>query len=243
MKILYSTALVALLSLFLADVSPLAAQTTADTKAAKIPFHGKLQAVDTSAQTITISGKTPRVFHLTTATKITDGNKNPTTLASAVVGEDVGGSYTKDASGTMTLYSVRLGAKGGTKAAASTTPSPVPAAATTTPTPAPAPAAAPAVAPSTSAPAKTSAEAPATASAPAKAKKVRFSGKVVSVDATAKTLVVHGKADQTFTVTDDTKFTGATDLSGVTVGAKVSGSYTKSTDGTTLNVATLKVGK
>ena len=240
MKIVYSSVLLALLSLFILDVQPAQAATDS-TAAKKIPFHGKLQAVDTSAQTITIAGKTPRVFHLTPTTKITDGNKNPTTLASAVVGDDVGGSYTKDASGTMTLYSVRFGAKPGTKAEASNTPSPAPAAATTTP--APAPAAAPAATPSTSAPAKTSDEAPATASAPAKVKKARFSGKVVSVDATGKTLVVHGKADQTYTVTSATKFTGATDLTGVTAGAKVSGTYSTASDGTTLTLATLKVSK
>jgi hypothetical protein len=66
---------------------------------------------------------------------------------------------------------------------------------------------------------------------------------VVSVDATAGTLVVHGKADQTFTVTSATKFTGAGSLADVTAGAKVSGSYVKSADGATLTVATLTVKK
>ena len=242
MKILYSSALLILLSFFLADVSPLAAQTTTETKARPLPFHGKLEAVDTSAQTITLSGKSARVFHLTSVTKITDGGGNPTTLSSAVVGEDVGGSYTKDAAGTLTLKSVRLGAKTGTKAA-STAPSPSATAASATPAPPPA-TASPAT-PSTAAPVKTPAATPAatTAKATAKAKKERFSGKVVSVDAAGKTLVVHGKADQTFTVTSTTKFTGATDLSGVTAGTKVSGSYSTSSDGTTLDVATLKVGK
>jgi len=238
MKILYSSALLALLSFFLVDVSPLVAQTTTDTKARPLPFHGKLEAVDTSAQTITLSGKSARVFHLTSVTKITDGGGNPTTLSSAVVGEDVGGSYTKDAADTLTLKSVRLGAKTGTKTA-STAPSPSATAATATPAPPPA-TASPAT-PSTAAPVKTPAAT--TATATAKAKKVRFSGKVVSVDAAGKTLVVHGKTDQTFAVTSSTKFTGATDLSGVTAGAKVSGTYATSADGTTLTLATLKVSK
>jgi hypothetical protein len=240
MKLLYSPALLALLSLFLLNVSPIPAQA-ADAKPKSLPFHGKLAAVDAGANTITLSGKSARVFHLTAETKITDGGGNATTLASAVVGEDVGGSYLKDSAGTLTLKSVRLGAKTGTKTA-STTPSPTAAAATATPAPPPA-AASPAT-PSTAAPEK-AADAPtaAPAAAPAKVKKERFSGKVVSVDAAGKTLVVHGKADQTFTVTSDTKITGsATDLSGVTAGTKVSGSYTKAADGS-LTLATLKVGK
>jgi hypothetical protein len=215
--------------------SPVFGQTTA-AKVKKIPFHGKLQAVDTSADTITIAGKTPRVFHLTSATKITDGAGSPSTLSVAVVGEDVGGSYTKD---NMTLYSVRFGAKSGEKtastsspAAASTAPpAPSPAPVAATPPPAPEPASAPAAA----------APAAAAATTTAKAKKQTFTGKVVSVDTSSNTLVVHGKADQTFTVTSTTKFTGASDLSGITAGTKVSGSYSKSADGATLTVYTLKV--
>ena len=52
---------------------------------------------------------------------------------------------------------------------------------------------------------------------------------------------MHGKADQTFTLTSATKITGATSLAAVTVGAKVSGSYLKSADGATLTVSSLKV--
>jgi hypothetical protein len=225
--------LLALLGFLLVNVSPLFAATDSTTpKVKKIPFHGKIQAVDTGAQTITIAGKNPRVFHLTPTTKITDGSGAASTLSAATVGEDSGGSYDK---ASMTLYSLRIGAKTGSKAAA-TASTPVPAAmpspaaptpATTEPTPAAAPAA------------TTSAATTTTTST--KVKKQTFSGKVVSVDAASSTLVVHGKADQTFTVTTTTKITGVDGLASVTAGSKVSGSYSKSADGATLTVYSLKV--
>jgi hypothetical protein len=230
---LCSTFILALCAFFLAHTSPLMGQTTTAPKVKKIPFHGKLLSVDQGAQTITIAGKTPRVFHLAPTTKITDGGGNPSSLAAAVVGEDVGGSYAKD---TMTLFSVRFGAKTGSKASteapAATASEPAMAPAAPAPESAPAPAAATdTMAASTPAPAATT----------SKPKKQSFSGKVVSVDAASSTLVVHGKADQTFTVTSTTKITGADSLASIAVGAKVSGSYTKSADGATLTVSTLKV--
>jgi hypothetical protein len=227
----YPSILVALLGFLLVNASPLHGADTTEAKAKKIPFHGKLEAVDTSAQTITIAGKTPRVFKLTTTTIITDGARNPSTLSAAVVGEDVGGSYTKDASGAKELFSVRFGAKAGEKASTTSTtaatPTAAPAPAVTTPSPAPA--------------AETAA-APAAKTPEAKVKKEKFSGKVVSVDAAANTLVVHGKADQTFTLTSTTKITGGT-LADAVAGTKVSGTYTKSADGATLTVSTLKITK
>jgi hypothetical protein len=229
-----STFLIALCGLFMAHTSPLLGQTTTTPKVKKIPFHGKLLSVDQGAQTITIAGKTPRVFHLAPTTKIIDGAGNPSSLAAAVVGEDVGGSYAKD---TMTLFSVRFGAKTGSKAA--TTEAPAATASTPAMAPAaPAPESAPAPAAATD---TTTASTPAPAAASNKAKKQTFSGKVVSVDAASGTLVVHGKADQTFTVTSTTKITGADSLGAIAVGAKVSGSYVKSADGATLTVSTLKV--
>jgi hypothetical protein len=220
------------------------AQTTAP-KVKKLPFHGKLAAVDLSKQTITLSGKSARVFYLAPTTKIVDGAGNPTTLAAAMVGEDVGGSYTKDATGLMTLHSVRFGAKVGSKeaaaeAATAATPASTAPAPATAPTPAPvsAPAAAAATAPAMAD--TDTAESDATTTTTTKEKKVRFSGKVVSVDTASNTLVVHGKADQTFTLTPVTKITGGT-LAALTAGTKVKGTYTKSADGATLTLATLKI--
>ena len=222
------SALVALLCLFFATlVTPLSAQT-ATAKVKKIPFHGKLAAVDTGAQTITIAGKKAnRVFHLTATTRITDGAGNPSSLAAATVGEDVGGSYAKD---TMTLFSVRFGAKVGSKSEAAQEPAPAAAAAAPAPTPSPMPAAAPTAA----AAAPTPETAPA---AVAPEKKKRFSGKVVSVDAAGGTFVVRGL---TLTTTAATKMTGATSLSDLAAGDKVSGSYLPTGDGKSGTATSLK---
>ena len=224
-------ALVAFVCLFFATSTPtLTAQTE---KVRKIPFHGKVAAVDTGAQTITLEGKkSQRVFHLTSTTKVIDGSGNASTLPSAKVGEDVGGSYAKGADGTMTLFSLRIGAKAGSKSE-ETAEAPV----APPPPAAPAPGSA-AITPSP-APPTTTAEAP----SPAKQKKSRFSGKVVSVDAAANTFVVHG---MTLTVVTDTKITDSTGatmmLSGLAAGDKVSGSYVK-TAGGTMTVTTLKKAK
>ncbi len=230
----------ALLALVLASLSPVTAQTTTPAKVKKIPFHGTLQSVDASAGTVTLASKkepTGRVFHLQSDTKIIDGAGNPTTISSAVVGEPTSGSYSKDASGALQLNSLRLGAKDGSATAAKSAATP-PAAPATAEASAPTPTPAPPTTPAAAAPAKT----PATTAAPASAgKKQKFSGKVVSVDAASNTLVVHGKADQTFTVTSATKITGADNLGAVTAGAKVTGTYQKSADGSTLTVTALKV--
>lgn len=228
-----SPAVVALLGFML--INPLhAADAAAAPKEKKIPFHGKIEAVDVAAQTITVGG-TKRVFHVLPTTTITDGTGAASTFAAAKIGEDCGGSYTKEADGALNLHSVRFGAKTGSKeAAAAAAPAPTPAAA-----PAPAPKPAPvAAAPVAAAPEK------AAATADAKAKKQMFAGKVVSVDAGSSTIIVHGKQDQTFTVTPETKISGAaTSLAAITAGEHVKGSYMKSADGATLTIASLNVGK
>jgi hypothetical protein len=235
---IYSPAIVALLGFMLVNLSPLHGADAAAPKAKKIPFHGAIVAVDTAAQTITVGG-TKRVFHVTPETKITDGSGAASTLAAAVVGEDSGGSYDK---ATMNLYSLRLGAKTGEKTASEKAATPITPPTTSAPAPNAPATPAPATTPATAAPVKATA-APTTAAVPTetKAKKQSFSGKVVSVDAAGGTLVVHGKADQTFTVTAETKITGAAGLGAITAGTHVSGSYTKSADGATLTVSAITV--
>jgi hypothetical protein len=231
-----------LVSLMFLHTSPLFGQAaTAAPKVKKIPFHGKIVALDQSGGTITLNGKTARVLHITPATAIVDGSDNPTTLSAATVGEDVGGSYTKDASGTLTAAKLRIGAKIGSKTASTT-----PAAVASAPTAAAAASTAPATTPAqTAASDAATATKPATTTAatatPAKAKKTHFSGTVTAVDATSITIKT-----RTFTVTSATTITDSTGaastLSAVTVGTKVSGSYEKAADGS-MTALTIKIGK
>lgn len=77
----------------------------------KIPFHGKLAAVDKAAMTITLEGKeSRRVFQITADTRLTKLGK-PATLEDAVTGEDVGGLYRKTEDGRLEAVSVRFGPK------------------------------------------------------------------------------------------------------------------------------------
>jgi nucleoid-associated protein YgaU len=225
---LHSPLVLTLFSLLLLHTSPLFGQATTE-KVKKIPFHGKIEALDAGAKTITLNGKSARVLHVISTTKIIDGNSNPTTFSTAAVGEAVSGSYEKD---TMGLFTLRIGAKTGSKGAASVEASDAPAA--------PAPAA------STAAAAPAAAPAPATvpAAATTKAKKGSFSGSVTAVDATASTFTIKSR---TFTVDSSSKVTDATgaasSLASVAVGTKVRGTYEKSADGATMTVVSLKIAK
>ena len=90
--------------------APAPAEPAAPTKPVIIPFKGKLGAVDLVNKTITLDEKTKRTFQVTSDTKIMKAGK-PATLEDAVVGEDVGGRYTKGDDGKLVLKSVRFGAK------------------------------------------------------------------------------------------------------------------------------------
>lgn len=78
-------------------------------KATKLPFHGKLKAVDKAAKTISVGEMTLQITSETTITK--DGK--PATLDDGVVGENVGGSYTKGEDGKLTAGKLHFGAKPG----------------------------------------------------------------------------------------------------------------------------------
>jgi len=72
-----------------------------------IPFHGKLDAVNTNAMTLTVGNRT---FQVTADTKIfKDGS--PATLSEGMVGEPVRGIYKKTESGKLDALSVHFGAK------------------------------------------------------------------------------------------------------------------------------------
>ena len=78
-------------------------------KPTRMPFGGKLKAIDKVAKTITIDRENKNTFAVTSETKITKAGK-PATLDEAAVGEDVGG-LAVDKGGKLELLSLRLGAK------------------------------------------------------------------------------------------------------------------------------------
>src|SRR5437867_10042428 len=59
-------------------------------KPTRLPFGGKLKAVDKVAKTITIDRENKNTFAVTSETRITKAGK-PATLDDAVVGDNVGG--------------------------------------------------------------------------------------------------------------------------------------------------------
>lgn len=76
-------------------------------KAAGMPFHGKLKAIDKTAKTITYGETT---LQITSETKI-EKNGKPARLEDGVVGEPVAGNYKKADDGKMNALKVRFGAK------------------------------------------------------------------------------------------------------------------------------------
>jgi hypothetical protein len=92
-----------------------AASESSSTTAAKpsrpIPFRGTASAVDQSAKTFTIAGKSSsRVFKATDSTKITKAGE-AATFADLPENEPVTGSYRKMEDGTLELNSLKIGGK------------------------------------------------------------------------------------------------------------------------------------
>jgi Cu/Ag efflux protein CusF len=98
----------------------LRAQTTPATPAAPVlpalpnkigkqplPFRGKVKAVDNSAKTISLANET---IQITSDTKILKLGK-PATLADIAVGDNVAGSYKKEADGKLNAATLRIGPK------------------------------------------------------------------------------------------------------------------------------------
>jgi hypothetical protein len=108
---LFTAVLVAMPGLSRAEGTnaPASPDQTVQTKPRKNnpPFHGNLKAVDTTAKTITVGTLT---LQITSDTKVTKDGK-PATLSDAVVGEPVGGSYTKTADGKLNAVTVHFGVK------------------------------------------------------------------------------------------------------------------------------------
>jgi hypothetical protein len=76
-------------------------------KHGNLPFHGNLSAVDTKAMTLTVGKLTLQVTPDTVITK----NGKSATLADGVVGERVGGAYTKAADGKLKAITLHFGGK------------------------------------------------------------------------------------------------------------------------------------
>ncbi len=76
-----------------------------------IPFRGKASAIDQSAKTFTIAGKTTsRTFKVTDTTTVTKAG-SPATFADLTENEDVTGSYWKMEDGTLEAKSLKVGGK------------------------------------------------------------------------------------------------------------------------------------
>jgi hypothetical protein len=88
-----------------APATAAAASTPAKvTKTVKTPYKGSITAIDASSVTVT-GTKATLVLAIAPTTKyLKDGKK--ATLADFAVGDKVTGSYTKDATGAMTAYSL-----------------------------------------------------------------------------------------------------------------------------------------
>jgi hypothetical protein len=70
-----------------------------------LPYHGKVVAVDAAAMTFTIGETT---LAITSTTKISKEGK-PAVFSDITVGENVTGSYKKDADGKNNATSVKIG--------------------------------------------------------------------------------------------------------------------------------------
>jgi hypothetical protein len=103
-----------------ASASPSASASAAATKPPRpLPFHGVVSAVDQTAKTFTIAGKTSsRVFKISDKTEITKGG-SPATMSDIVENSEVSGSYWKNADGSLEAKTVKVGPAAKAKAAAS----------------------------------------------------------------------------------------------------------------------------
>ncbi|MGI8436205.1 MAG: hypothetical protein ACR2NX_04785 [Chthoniobacterales bacterium] len=89
--------------------SPMA--SSAEKAPRSIPFHGKATALDKKAQTFTIAGAlNKRVFKVTGKTAVTKAGA-PSKFAELTEGEEVSGSYWKEADGTLEARSLKIGGK------------------------------------------------------------------------------------------------------------------------------------
>jgi len=118
-----AAALIAAPALVRAEDSPAkkpAAEAATPAKKHGVPFHGKVTAVDATAMTVTLAGRT---LNVTSETKIKKAGK-PATFEDITVGEKITGQYKKNTAGKMDATVIYIGGKmekaGGKKKAAKT---------------------------------------------------------------------------------------------------------------------------
>lgn len=86
-----------------------AAPAAKNKKERAIPFHGMISAVDQTAKTFTIAGKEKgRVFKVTEQTVLTKAG-TVATMKDVVANEEVRGSYSKAADGSLEAKTAKLG--------------------------------------------------------------------------------------------------------------------------------------
>jgi hypothetical protein len=91
------------------DATNAPAQTTAPKKHHATPFHGKVAAVDSAAQTLTVG---TLALEITSKTKISNAvTGEAAVLSDITVGEYVSGSYTKDSEGNLRARVIHIGKK------------------------------------------------------------------------------------------------------------------------------------
>jgi hypothetical protein len=85
------------------------AQSVAPKKHKYAPFHGKVSAVDSAAQTLTVGTLTITVTSTTKISKAATGEA--ATFEDITVGEFVSGAYKKTADGTLKASTIHIGRK------------------------------------------------------------------------------------------------------------------------------------
>jgi hypothetical protein len=90
------------------DMKPKKNETASKPSAKTTPFNGKLEAIDKTAKTVTLAGKTKETFSITSETKIMKDGK-PATFDDATPGETIHGSYKKTEDGKMVAVTLNFG--------------------------------------------------------------------------------------------------------------------------------------
>jgi hypothetical protein len=82
-------------------------------KQKRMPFSGKVSAVDKTTKTVTLDGREKsRTFQITSATKITKDGK-PTVMDDVIVGQTAGGLAKETAPGKWEVVTLNSGGKAG----------------------------------------------------------------------------------------------------------------------------------